>query len=307
VAGGERVRESTDVSTALVTGSTGFVGSHLVRRLVTEGWEVHCITRPSSDLSVLGEAADQVVRHVHDGTTERMLQIVEKSTAQVVFHLASLFLASHKPKDVEGLIRSNVLFGTQLVEAVVALGVPYLINTGTSWQHFNNETYNPVCLYAATKQAFEDVLFYYTETTPLRVVTLELHDTYGPGDPRPRLVPLLCNVAQSGEKLAMSPGEQLIDLVYIDDVVDAFLVAAREVEFQYDAKTSYAVSSGKPIRLRDLVRVCETVLGQSLNIVWGGRAYRPREMMRPWDRGIPLPNWSPKIDLLDGIKKVLGD
>ena len=67
---------------------------------------------------------------------------------------------------------SNITFGTQLVEAMVANGCYQFVNTGTSWQHYENDEYNPVNLYAATKQAFEDILRYYVETSALRVITL---------------------------------------------------------------------------------------------------------------------------------------
>ena len=300
------MRESEEKKRALVTGAVRFVGAHLVRQLIKDGWNVHCIIRPSSKLSTLGSLTKKVTLHTHDGTTKMMLRIVKESEPTVVFHLASLFLAEHNCEDVTGLISSNVLFATQLVEAMVAQGVPYLINTGTAWQHFENQDYNPVCLYAATKQAFDDILRYYTETTPLKVVTLKLHDTYGPGDPRPKLIHLLSKVADTQEILAMSPGEQLVDMVYIDDVVEAYLIAEKQIK-KISASTTYAVSSGHAIGLHELVQTFEGVIGKSLNIEWGGRPYRSREVMVPWNLGKCVPGWHPKISLAEGLRRTISE
>jgi nucleoside-diphosphate-sugar epimerase len=293
--------------TAILTGATGFIGSHLTRRLVSEGWDVHLIVRPTSRLTSLDGVSDGVTIHRHDGSTQGMSDIMGAVRPDIVFHLASLFLAQHRPEDIEPLIQANVLFGTQLVDAMVVHGVHRLVNTGTSWQHFQNAEYSPVCLYAATKQAFEAILQFYVEASSLRVVTLKLFDTYGPRDPRAKLFALLRKAAQGQVPLAMSPGEQSIDLVYIDDVVEAFVMAAdRLLRDEVRQLEEYAVSSGKPIRLQDLVETYGRVTGRTVPVEWGRLPYRPREVMIPWNRGQGLPGWHPKIGLEEGIGR-MGD
>jgi len=288
---------------ALITGATGFVGSHLVKRLVKEDWDVHIIVRGQSGLDIISEIKEKLTIHIYDETTDNVIGILDKVKPKIVFHLASLFLAEHQSKDIEQLIKSNLLFGTQLVEAMAINGVYKLVNTGTSWQHYNNEDCSPVNLYAATKQAFEAILKFYAEATPLRAITLKLFDTYGPNDIRPKLFNLLKRVAEEQKPLAMSPGEQLIDIVYIDDVVDAFVMAAeRLMNDKVEHYEDYAVSSGSPLKLRDLVKIYEEVIGRKLPIEWGGRPYRAREVMVPWNRGKVLAGWKAKVNLKDGIK-----
>lgn len=285
---------------ALVTGATGFVGSHLVRRLVREGWAVHILSRAGSRLPEAAEFA-QVTQHLHDGSTAGMVACVAAARPDLVFHLASLFLAQHETKDVEGLIQSNVLLGSQLLEAMQVNRIPYFIDTGTAWQHYHGADYNPVCLYAATKQAFDAILEYYVQAGGMRAITLKLSDTYGPHDPRPKLLKLLDRVAETQEPLAMSPGEQLIDLVHIDDVVEAYLLAAQRLfDGAVVGHERYGVSSGKPVALKQLVALYEQAAGVSLPIHWGERAYRKREVMTPWI-GERLPGWHPQVDFSASI------
>jgi nucleoside-diphosphate-sugar epimerase len=297
---------STRPNRALVTGGNGFVGSHVVRRLVHEGWEVHAIVRPHSDLAPIAELRGRIVRHEYDGSTESLVRAVEAARPDVAFHLASLFLSEHRPEDVAPFVTANLLLGTQLMEAMSGGGVTRLVNTGTSWQHYESRDYAPVNLYAATKEAFEAIIAYYVEARGARVITLKLFDTYGPDDPRPKLFHLLAKVAREQQPLDMSPGEQLIDLVHVDDVVTAFLLAAdRLLQDAVAGHERYAVSSGAPLALRKLVAIYERVSGVTLPIRWGGRPYRQREVMRPWDRGTRLPGWAPRIGLEEGIVQTL--
>ncbi|MDD5296582.1 MAG: NAD(P)-dependent oxidoreductase [Rhodocyclaceae bacterium] len=290
----------------LVTGGSGYIGSKLVARLVTSGWVVHLIVRPEANLIALEPFCKAVAVHYYDGSMESVAAAVSNSRPDIVFHLASLFLAQHKTSDVDDLIASNVQFGAQLLEAMDRAGVRNLINTGTSWQVFEGCDYNPVNLYAATKQAFEDIARYYSEARGLRMITLRLFDTYGVDDPRPKLIPLLRRAAKSGEALEMSPGEQKIDLVHVDDVVECFIVAARRLrDGLVKSSEVYGVTTGKPLRLRDIVKIFSEQMGTPLNIRWGARPYREREVMQPWSGGHCLPGWQAKIDLVSGISEII--
>lgn len=288
---------------ALITGATGYIGSNLVHYLVKEGWDTHIITRRNSDLKELDAVLSEITVHHHDGTSSGMVKVMAHAKPEIVFHLASLFLAQHKTEDIEALISSNLVFSTQLVEAMAVNDVQYLVNTGTSWQHYNNEDYNPVNLYAATKQAFEDILAYYIEAHGLKATTLALFDTYGPNDPRAKLIALLWKTAFTQQPLSMSPGEQMIDLVHIDDVMRAYTLAVSSLRHQTVGHTHYGVSSGAPIRLKDLVAVFQEATQTTLPITFGGRPYRPREVMVPWVKHQAVPKWKPQVPFEIGIQQ----
>lgn len=289
----------SDTKRMLVTGGAGFIGGHLVRRLISDGHEVHVIVQPGCESVPAGSTA-----HVHDSTMDGMLEIVGAVRPDVVFHLASVFLASHNPDDIHSLVISNVLFGTQLLEAMAMTGCRSLVNTGTGWQHFEGPEYEPVNLYAATKQAFEDIARYYV-ARDISTATLVLYDTYGPGDPRPKVLPLLIRAAYSGEQLDLSPGDQLLHIVYIDDIVDAFVSAAAGLGRNTKVTCErYAVAASPPVTLRELANAVERVTERKLDARWGARPYREREIMTPWI-GRMLPDWKPLTPLDAGIRRVL--
>lgn len=291
---------------ALVTGATGFVGSHVARRLVANGWRTHLIVREKSKLDYLSDLKKNVSIHVHDGTTESMVRLVRRVRPDVVFHIAADGRSDHEVEDVIPLLQSNILFGTQLLEAMARSRVRYLVNTGTYWQHYNNKQYSPVSLHAAYKQAFEKIVQYYIETAGLRAITLVLFDTYGNADRRSKLLPMLLDARRRNRPLAMTRGEQQIQLVHIDDVVEAFVVAANRVRRQKGTgHNRFAVRSGPPIRVRDLVALVENVAHCRIPVRWGARRYRAREVMKPWTGGQQLPGWSARIGLRDGIARLL--
>lgn len=289
---------------ALVTGGTGFIGSRLVSQLLGGRWRVHVIVRPASKVHVL--AQQSVELHTYDGSVESLLEAVGKSRPDVVFHLAALSLAQHTPQQVASLIESNVLFGAHLLEAVVRQAPQSrFVNVGSFWQHYQGKTYSPTSLYAATKQAFEDILIYYVEAFSLRALTLVLFDVYGPNDPRPRLLNLLRKAALEGNALPVSPGEQLLDLVHVDDVAGALIQAAHWLRDEATAGYArFAISSGRLVSLRDLVALCEQVTGHPIPVIWGGRPYRSREVMEPWRGGALLPGWQPQITLEEGVAQI---
>jgi nucleoside-diphosphate-sugar epimerase len=290
----------------LLTGATGFIGSQLTRRLIAEKHQVAILVRPDSTLEILQAVLPQMQVHVYDGSYACLVRALGFSQPELVIHVASLFLAQHNAEDVSRLIESNLKFPTQLLEAMSQLGIYQLINTGTSWQHYQNQAYSPVNLYAATKQAFESLLTYYAEAQGFKAITLKLFDTYGPGDTRLKLLPLLKRATNTGEILEMSPGEQVIDLVHVEDVMECFIAAGyRLLRGEVSLPEVYAVCSGEPLSLKELVETIAQISGKQLNVKWGVKQYRRREVMQPWTSGGTLPGWSPRISLAAGLREYI--
>ncbi len=295
------------VRKAVVTGATGFIGGKLVERLCRAGWEVGVVAQAGVSLEKLHQLDHPPRILVYEGSINSLTAFVSDIKPDVVFHLASLFLPQHRPEDVARLIASNVLFASELVEAMSQAKVWRLVNTGTSWQHYNDEDYNPANLYAATKEAFETIMRFYLETSPLKAICLTLFDTYGPGDERMKLTNLLIKHAKEGTLLKMSPGGQMLDLVHIDDIIAAYLAAADRLcgGAMADSYEEFAVTTGSPRCIRDVVEVFQQATGMRVNVEWGGRPYRDREIMTTWAKGVTLPGWHADVTLYDGFKTIM--
>ena len=290
----------------LVTGATGFIGQNLVKVLQAKNYEIHCIVRTHSDLSGINL---KVKMFKYDENIDSLIEYFTQENFDGVIHLASLFLVSHTKNDISNLISSNIKFGTDLLEACKETKIKWFINTGTFWQNYENESYNPVNLYAATKEAFEVIAKYYTQTSNLLFTTIKLNDTFGPNDTRNKVFNLWNKIAKTGEILEMSAGEQIIDISYIDDVVLAYevliahLTSAQKEEFK---NKTFAVKSSERMSLKELSKVYEEATNTRLNIKWGARPYREREVMNPWENGETVPSWKPKYTLKEAIQQTIG-
>jgi nucleoside-diphosphate-sugar epimerase len=231
-------------------------------------------------------------------------ELVEQIAAfdpDVVIHLATHFLASHEVSDIPALMRSNIEFGTFVLEGAAHCSARVL-NVNSAWQHVDGAPYAPVSLYAATKQAFSDIASYFSQVRELEIRDVTLFDSYGPSDTRMKLVPLLLAAARSGASLDMSDGQQLIDLTYVDDVAAGVIHAA----LSSDAPVSSVIRSWKPMTVREVVERVEAVTGSSINVNWGVRPARPREMRTDWIFGSALPGWQPEVSFDDGIFRCWG-
>ena len=292
---------------ALITGATGFIGSNLVDYLLDENWQVCCLLRSSSKIENLSEKArkETFIYYLEDDNANISL-LLREINPDVVFHLAGLTIEQHLQVDIRRLIESNITFGVQLVEAMVENKIKSFVNTGTSWQHYQNSTYSPTCLYAATKEAFYKILKFYQETADLKVITLKLFGTYGKNDNRNKIFSLIKEASETQKIIKMTPGEQLVNMVHIKDVVKCYNIAAKYlINDNSEYFGEYAVSSDENYKLKDFVKLYEKISKRKINVIWGGLDYRPREVMIPWNTGNILPGWKAYISMENGIKETL--
>lgn len=290
----------------IVTGATGFVGKEFIKS-VQNKYNIYVLVRKASDTSVLKDINCKIIVF---NDYDEINNIFLDNTIKGIVHFASNIIVEHKSNDIKGLIDSNITFGTYLLEACIFANVEWFLNTGTFWQNYNNEDYNPVNLYASSKEAFENISKFYTETSNLIFTTIKLNDTFGPNDTRNKIFNLWINLLKSDKTLDMSAGEQTIDISYIYDIVNAYDTMIENFKqdniSKYNNKT-FVISNKEKPTLKELSKIFEDVTNSKLNINWGARNYRDRETMKPYFIGINVPNWQQKFTLKEAIKNTIKD
>ena len=292
----------------IITGATGYLGSNIARECVNLGHKVFIIKRESSSNELIQDILEKVEVFDYTGELNSLLEFFCEVKADVVIHLAALFIAEHKTNQIDSLLESNVKFSLHILEAMKISNTLCIVNTSTVWQNYNDETYNPVCLYSAMKQAVEDLIKYYVEDCSIRSVTLTIYDTFGLNDPRNKITNLFKRIADTGEVLEMSLGEQEINLCFISDIIDAYMIAVNLVCTDKNITfKKYYLDAENTMSLRKFAELYEKVNNVDLDIKWGGRPYRKREVMKVYKNGEKLPNWQRKISVEQGLEIIKGE
>jgi len=289
---------------AIVSGATGHLGTELSTQLIVSGVEVHGLTR--RDISGSAETIKNCCYNKVDGRTETLIALFERLRPDVVFHLAALARREHLGEDVIPFVEANILFGTQLLEAARHADCLRFVTTGSYLQHRQDGSYHAFNLYAATKQAFEDVLVYYANAFNFAAIALTLPNIYSELDSRPTLLTEMAAAFIDGVPLALHDREAWVDLVHVEDAASALIQAMRLCELcdiRSGIVSRYSVSSGRCMTATELMDVFARI-GQRELTLEPGTPSKPSRRVRPW-RGMKLPGWTPRVKLEGGIKRLL--
>lgn len=287
----------------LITGSTGFIGKNLIIFLSKNNFNIIASYRNDK---LLDKIYGVKYYKFMEKDINYDIEFIKKNNIDGCIHLATHFVSEHKEVDIIPLIDSNVFFSTYILECLVRANVKWFINTGTFWQNFKNENnYCPVNLYAATKQAFESIAKFYIDTNKIFFTNLKINDTYGKNDTRKKIFNLWFEASKNNITLNMSKGEQIIDICYIDDIVEAYLLLIKYSNDDLKIKTNgdtFVVKSKNRYTLKELYNLFEKVTKLKVKINWGVREYRENEVFIPWENGKLVPGWEQKITLDKGLK-----
>ena len=295
----------------LLTGGTGFVGANLARRLARDGHEVHLLVRPAENRWRLTAIEDQVRLHLAR-LEERALveEVVSRVDPEWVFHLAA-YGAYSSQRDVETIVTTNFNGTVHLVEACLNTGCEVLVNAGTSSEYgyqdhppVESELPRPNSHYAVTKAAATLYCRFTAEVARRRLVTLRLYSVYGPWEEPTRFLPTLLVHARKGELPPLVTPQVARDFVYVDDAVEAFVLAATQpVE---ESGPVLNVATGIQTTVAEVVELVRARFALAVEPVWGSMPDRD------WDthtwvgdaRAIDAAlGWRPKWDLEAGLAR----
>jgi nucleoside-diphosphate-sugar epimerase len=293
----------------LVTGSTGFIGGALVRKLVDRGHRVHVVVRAEARRWRLEGIEDRIGIHVADLTDPIGVDRVVAAVApRTVVHLAA-FGAYEAQSDPRAIFATNVLGTQALLSASARSGVGLFVNAGSSSEYGyrsepmrETDRLEPNSHYAVAKAAQTHLAALESKTHDLPLVTFRLFSVYGPWEEPARLVPTLVRRARAGDPLEMADPEIARDFVYVDDVLDALTRFDALLGLRGDVIN---LGSGTMTTLREVVAAVTTVVPSRSRVVWGGMANRKWDTHR-WvsDPSLAerLLGWRAKHGFIEGLE-----
>ena len=263
----------------IVTGGGGFLGANLTRMLLEHGHEVHLLVRPGHNYWRIKAILDDVYLHaVELQDSPHLDEIIKRIKPDWVFHLAAHGAYSHQT-DVNQIIQVNIQGTINLVQACMENGFEAFINTGSSSEygfkdHAPEETdlLEPNSYYAVSKASASLFCRYVSQSEGLNIITLRLYSVYGPWEEPTRLIPTLITKGLKGKLPPLVSPNAAHDFVYVDDVCNAYLIAATSHILERGA--IYNVGTGVQISMEEAVQAARDILNISDKPEWGSMTDR---------------------------------
>jgi UDP-glucose 4-epimerase len=294
----------------LVTGSTGFIGRHLVDRLAGLEAQVFAGTSPADEPDVPSYASRLPRRSLaFDVRDAQAVQdAVDEADPEIVFSLAAVGVTNSAVSSMLAL-RVNAGGVVNLLEALRGKNVRRVLLVGTCHEYGACEAIeglDPFNAYAASKVSAWAFGRMYWRAWGLPAVTVRPFQVYGPGQPHQCLIPAAIRAALSGEDLAMTPGEQERDFIYVQDVVDAMLATAETPGIE---GTSLDLGTGTGHAIRHVVERIWQLTDAKGQVQPGALNYRSGEAMHlvaDADRTAQLIGWRATTPLDEGLRATIG-
>ena len=269
---------------ALVTGCSGFIGSHLSERLLDSGWSVVGIDSLSPTYDTIGRRRnlEAVAKRPNFEFIEGDLNMIDLShhvgETEVVFHLAARPGVRASWRDFAQASNANILATQRVLDALVETGGSRLVFASSSSVYGQAETFPvsedvrlaPISPYGVTKAACEALLSAYTSQFPLTATSLRYFTVYGPRQRSDMAFTRWIGAALRGDPIRVfGDGSAIRDFTYVGDVVEATIVAARKIETGHHV---YNVAGGEPATLLDVFDMIGKSTGRQLNLKHEERA-----------------------------------
>lgn len=282
----------------LLTGVTGYLGSHLAASLLANGCEIVGLKRKSSSLGRIESLLPKLA--LYDVEEADMSAIfTQHGKIDAVIHTATCY--GRNGESASQVLEANLVYPLKLLDMAVASGVALFMNTDTVL----DKLLNP---YALSKGQFAEWGRYFSRQKKIRFLNLKLEHFYGPGDDKSKFTTHIVNSCLANvPELKLTQGEQQRDFIYIDDVVVAYLLLLYKQESFDDEFIEFEVGSGAAVTIRELVETVHRLTASTTRLDFGALPYREGEAMfsQADTQALQTLGWHCRYSIETGLKQAI--
>ncbi len=256
--------------------------------------------------------ADCKVHILNLGDIDQVHAEVTTARPDWIFHLAA-FGAYSSQTSLHQMVETNVIGTANLLDACVDVGFEVFLNTGSSSEYGiknyapnEDELLEPNSTYAISKAAGTHYCHYVARTRNLPLATLRLYSVFGPYEEPTRLIPTVIVEGLQGKLPPLVNPNVARDYIYIDDVINAYLLAAKNP--MVITGQIYNIGSGSQTTLEQVVEHARQIMPNLKEPVWGSMKDRK------WDTSIWVADrskitlhlrWEPTFSFADGFQQTI--
>lgn len=295
---------------ALITGATGFIGSHLVRRLVHQDVEIHVLCRSQSRFDRLADLRGRFAPHVTSlADRSGLRRLVRRLQPDYVVHLGAATMHGGVSPSTDALVRTTLLGTINLIDACDDVDYSCLVNTGDAFEYGpgrraakESARCRPTTIDGITKLA---ATLYAQRAARARnkpIVTVRPFSVYGPRDDVRRLVPRVIAGARSGTPLSLSRPRIARDFLYVNDLMDLYLKVLRHGPQL--GGTVLNAGSGRMTTIAEIVDAVLKFTRSTSEVRWGSypsAAHDAQHLVADITRARRLVGWRPRTSIDKGL------
>lgn len=301
----------------LLTGAGGFIASHLVERLVSEGAQVRAFVRYNSrnDVGMLRLVAPDAFARIEIVLGDlRDVEAVNEAMRDVdtVFHLGALIAIPYSYVHPREVIETNVMGTLNVLMAARDFGVRRVVHTSTS-EVYGTAQYTPIdeahplqgqSPYSASKIGADKIAESFYRSFDVPVVTLRPFNTYGPRQSARAVIPTIITQALTSDEVKLGSLDPSRDFTFVADTVNGFMCVA---EAEDVLGQEFNLGTDNTIRIGDLAEKIFHMIGRKPKVATDSQRIRPgkSEVMKLWasnQKARELIGWEPRVSLDEGLR-----
>ena len=294
------------METILLTGATGFLGSHILERLLKENYNPLILKRSFSNTWRIKHLLSNVIFYDIDNVP--LETIYKEHNIDAVIHTATTY--GKNREDNSAIIESNLLLPVRLIDLSISHNTKTFINTD-SFFNSENINYQSLGYYTLSKKQLIEWLKLLSNN--IQIVNLKLEHLYGPKDSNNKFVMWLINECiKNTPNLKLTEGTQKRDFIYVSDAVDAFILTLKN-RGQVPDYSEFEVGTGKGTSIKDFAvnirRAVSVTTGKKIDTLFdfGAIPYKEGEIMESTANTSALKQlgWEYHINLETGLDKTV--